>query len=96
MTRFACLLFLAGCATITTVDGIRVNAAGWERLEPELRQRAGFDLECEPAVLEVTLLRAESGGGLGKNWPDQAGARRGVYVRTPSGWVANVINGSVQ
>lgn len=87
----AATLALMGCASSLVVDGLPVGEQKWSDSQRDVRRRASFDMGCDAAALELTLLEVHE-------WarppnPTQVGVtgcgRRGVYVRTSSGWVLN-------
>jgi len=87
-------LLLVGCATVKVGEHV-LDKGDWERMEPFIKTRAAFDLKCSADAIELTILAAAPCTTAACAW--QVGAEgcgsRAVYVRSPSGWVMNSVDG---
>lgn len=81
---------LMGCAGSVVVDGYSLNRSSWERDSQAIRQRASFDLHCQPDQLTLHVLDTFS-GSYARQVGVQGCGHQAVYV-DPAGtymWVAN-------
>ena len=85
------LLLLAACATVK-VGKYQLLKETWDVDQTELKQRAAFELKCDEAQLQLTVLAVVYPGG-GPNHAKQVGidgcGHRLVYVASPNGWLLN-------
>ena len=87
------VLFLASCGGTMMSGGIKVDQGLTEDNFGKVKARAAFDFGCQAEKVEAVVIAADGLAWSGGQMPSQIGAsgcgHKGVYVRTPSGWVLN-------
>ena len=97
------ILLMLGCSVTTpksptvSVNGHTIDQEDWDHSQRVVTERAAFDMSCESGELQLAVLQTKT------VWVTQSDHvvrvaqigvtgcdKKGVYVRTSSGWVANL------
>src|SRR4051812_18352374 len=89
------LLVGSGCATFVTVDGYQMYENQWNVAKADVTRRAAFDLTCDAAAVQLSVLKASCHGlSTSVCKPEQVGVhacgKQAVYVDVGAkGWIMN-------